>query len=297
MLMGEHAVLHGKHALVAAASPRLHVHLTPRSDRILTIQSALGQYRCSLDDLKRAKPFEFILALIQQFKLHQGADLEIHSEFSATVGLGSSAAVLVATAAALFHWQTPQNLSLFDACYTSLIEVQGRGSGADLMAAILGGIVLYRREPQLAQQVWPHPGLISCPISLVYSGYKTPTAQVIQTVENLRQQNPGQYAIYFDQIDLCVKAGVNALQAGHLHDFAQAMQANQQAMRALGVSDPTLEAIITSLEKQPGTLAAKISGSGLGDCIVALGQPAYPADFPWTILEAQLSAQGVQIHA
>ena len=44
MLMGEHAVLHGKKALVCAIDQRISVSLTPREDARISIVSALGEY-------------------------------------------------------------------------------------------------------------------------------------------------------------------------------------------------------------------------------------------------------------
>src|SRR5262245_34493681 len=96
MLFGEYAVLHGHKALVAAVDKRIYVRLTPRQDKIITIKSALGEYQTTITKLKAVKPFEYILTALQQFKLRQGCDLEICSEFSHEVGFGSSAAVSVA---------------------------------------------------------------------------------------------------------------------------------------------------------------------------------------------------------
>ena len=42
-------------------------------------------------------------------------------------------------------------------------------------------------------------------------------------------------------------------------------------MKQLGVSDSTLESIIEALNGCVGTYAAKISGSGLGDCVLGIG--------------------------
>ena len=42
MISGEHAVLHGRHALVGAVDQRVRVMLTPRADDTIRICSALG---------------------------------------------------------------------------------------------------------------------------------------------------------------------------------------------------------------------------------------------------------------
>ena len=49
------------------------------------------------------------------------------------------------------------------------------------------------------------------------------------------------------------------------------MREHHRYQQQLGVSDPTLELLIDEAQQQPGIAGAKISGSGLGDCIVTLG--------------------------
>src|SRR5579864_4695671 len=108
MLLGEHAVLHGKQALVCAIDKRLTVTLTPRDDKCIQITSKLGRYSAELSEIKIEKPFQFVLGALQVFmesnELSQGCDISIQSEFSDQMGFGSSAAVTAATLSALASW-------------------------------------------------------------------------------------------------------------------------------------------------------------------------------------------------
>ena len=45
-------------------------------------------------------------------------------------------------------------------------------------------------------------------------------------------------------------------------------------MEQLGVCDDTLKDMVTRLQDDAGVLGAKISGSGLGDCVISLGIPS-----------------------
>ena len=103
MLLGEHAVLHGQLALVCAVNRRIQVTLTPRKDRTIRISSALGRRSMTVDAIKPSKPLRFVMAALRRFAktLPSGFDLRIDSDFSHQVGLGSSAAVTVATLAVL----------------------------------------------------------------------------------------------------------------------------------------------------------------------------------------------------
>ena len=65
-----------------------------------------------------------------------------------------------------------------------------------------------------------------------------------------------------------------AITAARLRDwpvFAEQLNAYQDLMVELRVSDPMLDALVARARSEAGVMAAKISGSGLGDCILALG--------------------------
>lgn len=110
MLLGEHAVLYGKPALVCAVNQYITVTLTPNleaDDKTIEIYSAnYGHYETQLSSLTIQKPFQFVLAAISQLqmRIRRGFKLEITSEFSDQMGLGSSAAVTVATLAVIVAW-------------------------------------------------------------------------------------------------------------------------------------------------------------------------------------------------
>ena len=103
MLLGEHAVLHGRRALVSSVHQRLSVTLSVRADRMVGIHSALGTHQTPLDELAPHPKFRFVLAALATTtpRLERGLDLHIASEFSDQIGFGSSAAVTVATVAVL----------------------------------------------------------------------------------------------------------------------------------------------------------------------------------------------------
>lgn len=295
MLMGEHAVLRGKHALVASVNQRLHVYLKPRKDRLIRIDSSLGKHECSLDKVEIKAPFEFILTLIKQFQKHfeTGFDLKIKSDFSSTVGLGSSAAILVATAEAILTFlgfELRSHEILFDISYKALLKVQGQGSGADLAASILGGIVCYRNTPF----AWTKLPVELFPITLVYSGYKTPTPEVIKIVNEAYKKDPKKFEILFEAIGEATLFAKEALEGEDLTGFLNAFKSNQQLMVEMGVVDETLQKIVDTLSQDPGILAAKVSGSGLGDCVIGVGTAKNKSVY--TAIPVALSYEGVMSH-
>ncbi|MCX7123411.1 MAG: hypothetical protein NTV32_07110 [Gammaproteobacteria bacterium] len=146
------------------------------------------------------------------------------------------------------------------------------------------------------QKIWPNPHLTALPLTLLYSGYKRPTAEVIQIVEGFCQKEPARYADLFQRIDGSVEKAKAALLSGDLIAFSEAMRANQVSMQQLGVSDQNLDCMVDYLQANPAILAAKISGSGLGDCVFGLGEAHFDDALPWAQLDVSLSPHGVCIH-
>ena len=294
MISGEHAVLHGYHALAGAVDRRIRVSLTPRKSDKIEIISALGNRCMPLTKIDASPPLQFIGSTLQRYSRNfkNGFTLKIEAEFSATVGLGSSAAITAACLAAVAthcNGKTPDKNQLLNETVQIIREVQGRGSGSDAAASIYGGIILYKATPQVLARYTTLP-----PICLIYAGYKTPTTQVIEFVENQRANTKDKFKALFDRIDVCTMFANSALNDNNWNALGNALNRGQLMMEMLGVCDQHLQNIIDSLTAHEQISGAKISGSGLGDCVIGIGSFSPPADWPYEIIPVQLSARGLE---
>jgi mevalonate kinase len=290
MLFGEHAVLHGHLAMVAAVSQRLRVTLLPRGDSTVQLSSALGEFRTDLRDIGYSDTFRFILSALRAFAddLPSGFDLRVDSEFPPTIGFGSSAAVTAASVAAFLRWSrgaAPAD-QVFGTARRLVREVQGAGSGADVAASVHGGLVLYRADPlEIEPLAHAHP------LTAVYSGSKLATPTVIALVDARRRLFPRIFDQIFETMDQCT---MNAADAAAMQDwktFGQMLNVSQGLMDALGVSSGILSRIVYDLRADPAILGSKISGSGLGDCVIGLGR-AGPG-FAHATIPVDVSRQGL----
>ncbi|MDZ8120272.1 mevalonate kinase family protein [Pontiella agarivorans] len=270
MLLGEHAVLHGNRALVGAIDRRIQVELFQTPENVLEIDSALGNYRASLSSLEDDPRFRFVLQAVRQHlgAIPSGFRLKIHSEFSADIGFGSSAAVTVAVHAALMFWlegieAAPEQL--FEAALKTVQTVQGRGSGSDLAASVFGGIVGYTIDPDFI------PLEVSIPLTAVYCGYKTPTPDVILRVEQLKADDPAKYERIYAEMNASAQNAVSKLRNHDFPGFGKILNRNQELMDEMGVNTPELQIIVNALQQSPDIFGAKISGSGMGDCAIGIG--------------------------
>lgn len=293
MLLGEHAVLHGRISAVMAIQRRIRVRLALRPDRDVRIDSSLGFHQTTLDDVAPHPSFRFLLAAVCCFKawLPRGVDIKVESDFSHTVGFASSAATTVAAVAALRSLSglsAKPNEILADAVEI-IRAVQGRASGADAAAAVFGGVVAYRAEPLEVRKL--HATLRGL---AVYCGYKTPTPQVIQFVENHWKDRRRELDLLYDRIGANADEGIAALERGDLAAFGRALDQGQLLMDQLGVNTPELQAIVERLRSDPGILGAKISGSGLGDCAIGIGAPTLPWR-DYAVFPVETDRSGVRI--
>ena len=278
MLLGEYAVLYGQPALVCALDKRITLTLTPRQDEKIILHSEVsGEYTTTLMQLAQltpTKPFHFVLGALQHYqaKLKRGCDINITSDFSAQMGLGSSAAVTVAAMAAMVTWLNIR-MTPFDLLRQARMVVRqmqhGVGSGADVAASVYGGIVAYQAQPLKAEKL-----ANIAPITALYAGYKTQTLDAIKQVQQRFTAYPDIFKQLQQTIGQCAYDGVQCVRQADWKKLGEIMTIQQGLMETLGVSNALLREMIADLKMQPTIFAAKISGSGLGDCVIGLGDVA-----------------------
>lgn len=261
MIMGEYAVLQGYHALVAAIDKRIAIEIIPRTDRIIDIDSNIGKYKTTVDNIQITAPFEYVLTALKQQKLNAGCNICINSQFSHEQGLGSSAAVTVATLAALQQWQkkTSELMAIYQSALKIVHEVQGGGSGADIAASLFGGLIDYCASPLQIKKLKQLPK-----ISVFFSGSKTTTKEALKKI------NDRDNSLIKKMGELSHDA-IQALNHEDLNTFGKLMNKSQTCFEQLHLSTPAIDSIITQLKKH-GAHGVKISGSGLGDCVISLGK-------------------------
>lgn len=275
MLLGEHAVLTKNQAIVCAINKYLtlnaqFVATTNKIPKCIIDAPNFGHMSIDIDKLAISAPFTFVLqALInlaekltaKMRELNCDLYLTINAQFSATLGFGSSSAVSVATVAAICKLigQKLSHAELFVQAYKVVYMVQKVGSGADVCASVYGGVVLYNRQ---TYQVELLPAIPS--FYLIYAGYKTPTPEVIKHVQKYFSAQPQELEEIYEQINNLVLSGGQAIKN---HDYVSLKAIFDKAyvlQKKLQVSDSVLDEIVTLVGG-----GAKISGSGLGDCVVA----------------------------
>lgn len=271
ILMGEYAVLSGAPAIVMAIHSTITITLTPRTDTTIIIDSALGQYQTTLNSLNITSPFEYVLTMLKYYreKIPSGFSLKIDSEFSHAMGLGSSAAVTAALLKVLNDWLTLSldNASLWKVGLSVIHQVQGKGSGADLAASLYGGTLVFYSHPFQVRHL-----TCNFPLHAFFSGEKVSTKIALQKI------TPTPH--WIQEMKLCTEKAIAAIEKNDEIHLGKLLNEGQKLLRNLNVSTASIENIIETVRKA-GSMGAKISGSGLGDCVIALGDFPIPASLDY----------------
>ena len=273
MLFGEHAVLHGGTAVVAAINRYVQVTLTPRADERVLIKTVFGKRQfANLQELKAAVLDDYILAgiAVNLPLIRLGFELAVSTDLPIGVGLGSSTAVLVATLGVINWWllsRRPSQLTLHRQAMAALKKIKKNSSGADIAASLAGGVVEYRGNPCTIKKIAP-----TLPLITLYSGNKLATSVVVKIVNEKARRFPAVIDQLYDLISNSAKLVANRLRKGALLEVGELMDVSYGFQKALGVDSPALDKLVTILKETPGILGAKISGAGLGDCVIGLGK-------------------------
>jgi mevalonate kinase len=255
-LFGEHAVVYGKRAIACAIDLRTTVEIS-RGDKGVRIQSAFK------DDPDKNP---YIRTAIKKFQRLQDVDditIKVASKIPIASGLGSSAAVTVATIAALNeHFQGGMTLDdIAFMAYQTELEVQGAASPTDTFVSTMGGTVIVPDKKRLPP--------ITCGVVVGHTGISKSTSRMVSRVRTLKEKYPE----IIDDIMGCIgKMSVRGEELVLKNDYrsiGELMNVNQGLLDAIGINIPELSLQINAARAN-GAYGAKITGAGGGGCMVAI---------------------------
>jgi mevalonate kinase len=194
-------------------------------------------------------------------------DLVVHFGLPTGSGLGSSAALAVAVARALARTTgvDVDGATIEAAAMESETVIHGRPSGLDHTVAQRGGFGLFVRGEGLSPVRAARP----VPLVIGHTGKERDTKGRVARVAELIGERPAEIKPCIDRIGALSLRAARAVERGDLGELGAAMRANQIELRALEVSCPEIEHMIT-LADQAGALACKLTGGGGGGCVIAL---------------------------
>lgn len=249
-LMGEHAVVYGKPALLAAINRRLTVTVSKGA------QKSTGYVAQILHIVKN----HF------QTKEDIGMHITIKSDIPAGYHLGSSAAVAVGVVAATTYFlKKVWNSQLFNQLAYEAEKLQhGNPSGGDNTTVTMGGFIWYRKELEFLKSIWQLPFRLPAKLnhfSLIDTGRpKENTGEMVKLVELRTQNSMTKMKKLFDENEVQTKRVAVALKENDEETLIDTIQKGERTLEAMGVVSDKAKKIIRKIEDDGG--AAKILGGG-----------------------------------
>ena len=303
--LGEHSIVYGRPAIVAAANFRTHAHVKKREDNKVVLNSEnYGVFEHTLEDLKNkewvvklATPTEsakndykpdgktmdvlapskdLIGRLAQIHELKNGFELNLKSEIpKESGGMSSSTAFLCSVLGALNHEFELgiDHQNFFDVLLPFQVKIHGgAASGAEITSSSLGGYNWVKRDLSKTPPVLERKNLGKQDFHLVIgnTGVAGLTAETVPYVRSGFNGDNTSYNAVFDRIAELVSAAEKAIKAGDAKLLGQLMDEDHELLaRDLGISHPKLNKLVDSARKA-GAHGAKLSGGGKGGVMVAL---------------------------
>ncbi len=309
MLFGEHAVVYDHPCLVTAVDQRIHLtaEILESSDFELEASDVdVSGYKKPIDELgqgdipKGAKFVEVAVKnLFDKFEIKKGLRISTSSEFSSKFGFGSSSASTVCTIKALsvlFDLKL-ENKQVFDLAYKTVLDIQGKGSGFDVAAAVWGGTLYFVTAGRSIEPL----NINSLPLIVGYSGIKADTVTLINQVKEKFADNKTRLDAIYQEIEEIVEKAKPEILKGNWELVGSLMSENQTLLKELGVSIEKLDQMVEGTVSK-GAYGGKLSGAGGGDCMIALApedkkQDAMQGikDAGGEVLEVSTNAEGVRV--
>jgi len=278
ILLGDHAAVHGQPALAAGLSQGLRAARLEPAPLLRVIVPAWGLAMDEEDEGPMGAAFRVLRRVLPECP--GGFDLEVAAALPVGAGLGSSAALAVLAARALGRVSGVDldDRAVNDAAYEMERVFHGAPSGLDNTVATWGGVCLFaggddapcdaeRLTDRAVRLAVPAPRLL-----IAASGIPRETRRMVEQVSGRLIRDPGGTGAAFDRIGDCVRDGAAALCEDDQAALGDAMNRNHEELRALDLSVPQLDRLV-SLARKAGSFGAKLTGGGGGGCVVALPGP------------------------
>ncbi|MFA4661619.1 mevalonate kinase [Pyrococcus kukulkanii] len=286
ILFGEHSVVYGKPAIAAAINLRTYVEAElRRDDRIrieahdikvpgLTVSFSENEIYFESDYGKAAEVLSYVRQAIElameEAGVRKGINVSITSQIPVGAGLGSSAAVAVATIGAVSKLLGLELTREEVAKLGHKVEllVQGASSGIDPTVSAIGGFLYYEKGN------FEHLPFMELPIVVGYTGSSGSTKELVAMVRRRYESMPELIVPILNAMGKLVKKAKEVItsELDEEEKFAklgELMNINHGLLDALGVSTKKLSELVYAA-RTAGALGAKITGAGGGGCMYAL---------------------------
>ena len=295
ILFGEHFVVHGTKAILAAIDKRVTVTATITKTRTLTgtlkINSQLGTFeipmynkpeqvlsvegyeRCLSMIKSEFRPFVYLVGkMLDHVRLtssvplnfeYGGLEITIDSDIPIGVGLGSSSACCVAATASISRLFGRRLVSerMLEMSIEAEKTIFPNTSGADCTVCTYGGMIEYPSIKKIDN---------TFDLNLLIENSMIPhnTKNSVEKVSKFKQNNEERFSQLCALETKSIGEVIVSMKNNDATTLGLKMSENQKYLEEIQISNDALRDMISSLKEI--SLGTKITGAGDGGCVIAL---------------------------
>ena len=270
ILFGEHFVVHGTPAILAAIDKRVTVTSTFTENGTVKINSELGTLEVSISSLYKYKevksefrPFVYLTnKMIDSNQNVKGLEITINSDIPIGVGLGSSSACCVATTASISGlFKELSSEEILKISIEAEKTIFPDTSGADCTVCTYGGMINYPNIKKIDN---------TFDLNLLIANSMIPhnTKNSVEKVNKFKENDEERFSQLCNLETKLIGEVITVMKNNDTAAFGLKMSENQKYLEEIQVSNDTLRSMISSLKEI--SLGTKITGAGDGGCVIAL---------------------------
>ena len=268
ILFGEHFVVHGTKAILAAIDKRVTVTSTFTENKTIKVNSQLGTIEVPIssshEEVKSEfRPFVYLAnKIINSDQNASGLEITIDSDIPIGVGLGSSSACCVAATASISElFNELSSEEILKMSIEAEKTIFPDTSGADCTVCTYGGMIGYPNIEKIDS---------TFDLNLLIANSMIPhnTKSSVEKVNKFKKNDEERFSQLCDLENGLIDEVIVAMKNNDATTFGLKMSENQKYLEEIQVSNDTLRNMINSLKEI--SLGTKITGAGDGGCIIAL---------------------------
>ncbi len=268
ILFGEHFVVHGTKAILAAIDKRVTVTSTFTENKTIKVNSQLGTIEVPIssshEEVKSEfRPFVYLAnKIINSEQNASGLEITIDSDIPIGVGLGSSSACCVAATASISElFNELSSEEILKMSIEAEKTIFPDTSGADCTVCTYGGMIEYPSVEKIDN---------TFDLNLLIANSMIPhnTKNSVEKVNKFKENDEERFSQLCDLETKLIDEVITAMKNNDATTFGLKMSENQKYLEEIQISNDTLRDMISSLKEI--SLGTKITGAGDGGCIIAL---------------------------
>ncbi|VEU80003.1 mevalonate kinase [Haploplasma axanthum] len=268
ILIGEHSVVYGNPAIAIpfnAVKTSVSVYETEEE---ITIDCMYHKGYLIDGDQTIFGVKELINHILEKFKKNKhGYHFRIESNILGQRGLGSSASVSVAVVRALydaFDKKLDDNTLIDLAMYAEKIH-HANPSGLDVYTLVYQKPIYYIKNVGFKALDINFEGYLV----VLDSGMMSQTRIAIKHVLDLKEKEPIKVEKAFNEISDLTNQTVGLLANNKIEELGKVLKSAQISLKTIEVSNQTIDDLISMIENN-GAIGAKLTGGGMGGCVIAI---------------------------